>query len=130
MRRKIFLLLPLALLSLTVIFAATQPSAVLTYPTAGLVFSPGQAVNIQWRVDNPDGQKFCEQEIFMKVDGTRYQISPELSSQARSYRWIVPNVITNHAVIHLHLGCERPNWEASFPQPDKWFIISSINNHK
>jgi hypothetical protein len=132
MRRSLYLVLPLALLALAVTFAVsfagTAPKAILTYPTAGAVFHPGQQVYITWTVQDPDTQKFCEQEIFMTVNGTRYQISPEMGAQARRYRWFVPN-IGGQAVIDLHLGCERGStWEASFPQPNNRFSILTINN--
>jgi hypothetical protein len=124
----LFLLLPFALLSFAICFGGTAPKAILIYPTAGSVFTPGQLVNVRWTVQDPDSQKFCEQEMFMTVNGVHYQISPEMSSHTRRYKWYVPNIPGN-GVIDLHLGCEKGSrWEASFPQPNNWFTIRPVNN--
>jgi hypothetical protein len=127
-RLVLFLLLPFALLTFAICFGGTAPKAVLIYPTAGTVLTPGQLVHVRWTVQDPDSQKFCEQEIFMTVKGTRYQISPEMGYRTRRYNWYVPNIPGN-AVIDLHLGCERGSrWEASFPQPNNWFTIKAVDS--
>lgn len=108
MIRKLGLFVPVFLLSLAAIaLSAAWPTSDLVYPRGGEVFHPGQKVNIQWRVINPNNVPVCEQEVYVFVNGTRYLVA-QLSGAYRSYSWIVPNT-PGRSVILLNLGCETGN---------------------
>ena len=60
---------------------------------------------------------FCEQEIYLIVGDTKYQISPELQKDVRKYKWVVPNIPAEKAYLELHLGCDRGSaFEAAYIQ--------------
>jgi hypothetical protein len=125
MRKKILLFLPLVLLSfLAICFAGAFPKSVLLHPQAGASFKPGDNVTIRWKIVDADKAVFCEQEIYLLVGNTKYQISPELQKDKRKYNWIVPNIPAEKAMLELHLGCERGSaFEASYIQTKHPFSI-------
>ena len=120
MIRKWFLLIfGFLLLSVAIGFSAAWPTSELLYPVGGEVFHPGQKVNIQWKVINPNNIPVCEQEVYVFINNTRYLVA-QLRGNARAYSWIVPNA-TGAAVIQLNLGCETGN--------NKYESFNRQNNH-
>jgi hypothetical protein len=106
------------------------PSVNMLTPKGGENFSPGDQVNITWKVDwatatSPAG---CEQEIYLSLDGGKSvaaRITPEMAPTTFSYQWTVPNMPSKKAVLVLNYGCETAQdaFEASHPQKQARFKI-------
>ena len=59
-------------------------------------------------------------EVFPSLDGGRtfnIVISPWLDAKAQFFDWIVPNTLTNAAVLDIRFGCEPGYPETHAPQP-------------
>jgi len=112
-----------------------KPKISMLFPKAGEAFSPGQKVRIAWNVDlSPKiNLSWCEQEIFLSIDGGKtfpYRITPELSPSSREYVWTIPNLPTDQAVLDIRFGSEfsQMRFEKSQPQKRKMFrILPSAN---
>lgn len=112
------------------------PKISMLLPKAGEAFSPGQKVKIVWKVDlSPKiNLSWCEQEIFLSIDGGKtfpYRITPELSPSLRDYVWTVPNLPTDKAVLDIRFGSEfsQNRFEKSKPQTQMMFrILPSPSN--
>jgi hypothetical protein len=98
-------------------------------PRPGSTLSPGQLVQISWRIDLPwnDRGSWCEQEIYLSTNGGKTfdrQISPSLNTMTRTFNWTVPNTPAKSAVLDIRYGCEMGrNLEVRNPQPAGAFRI-------
>lgn len=100
-----------------------KPRIRMLTPRKGDVFKPGDHVTITWEFTTRDGQlpgdpAWCEQEIFLSLDGGRTndrRITRALGSDVRSYEWIVPNTPTSNAVLDIHYGCETTDAASEVP---------------
>jgi len=104
-------------------------SATLISPRAGQVLYPGQHIRVEWNDALPSINlgAFCEMEVWLSVDGGRtfsMWISPWLNGKAKSFDWIVPNTLTNAAVMDVRFGCEQFYPESYAPQPASTFVIA------
>ncbi len=101
-------------------------------PLRGDVVRAGDTVMIEWEfvdgsgvVLGEDDLRWCEQEIFLSLDGGQTmnrRITIRLDPRDRTQSWVVPNTPTNNAVLNFHYGCEAdgfphetPNVQKSFP---------------
>jgi hypothetical protein len=83
-------------------------------PRKEQAFRPGDRVMITWEFVWPRGTRedpsmWCEQEIFLSLDGGKTnarRVTVRLAPQARSFEWTVPNTPTDNAVLDLHYGCD------------------------
>lgn len=110
------------------------PKAVMTSPSAGDVFFPGDQVTIKWDV-KPGDIRFCEQELFLVVNGGKwFRITRELGDESRSFEWTVPDTPTDNAILVINLGCDqRPYipFEGSNAQTQAPFqILPARNGHQ
>src|SRR5215471_21524952 len=103
-------------------------SATLISPRAGQVLYPGQHVKVEWRSVLPNiNLGTCEKEVWLSLDGGNtftIWISPWLNPKAESFDWIVPNTLTNAAVMDIRFGCEQFYPETYAPQPASTFVIA------
>jgi hypothetical protein len=108
--------------------AAGTYSATLISPRVGQVLYPGQHIRVEWRSTLPNiNLGACEMEVWLSVDGGStftMWISPWLDPTARSFDWIVPNTLTNAAVMDIRFGCEPGYPESYAPQPASTFVIA------
>lgn len=69
------------------------------YPFGGETWVPGQTETIRWTADGDDANTFT---IAYSLDGVNFTtIDANVSDTARSYNWVVPNVVTNLAYIRV-----------------------------
>ena len=103
-------------------------SATLISPAVGQVLYPGQHVKVEWRAVRPNiNLTFCEMEVWLSLDGGRtfpMWVSPWMNGKAQSFDWIVPNTLTNAAVLDVRFGCEQFYPETYAPQPASTFVIA------
>ena len=103
-------------------------SATLISPRSGQVLYPGQHVRVEWRTVLPNiNLGTCEMEVWLSLDGGNtfpMWISPWLNAKAQSFDWIVPNILTNAAVMDIRFGCEQFYPETYAPQPASTFVIA------
>lgn len=108
--------------------AAGIYSAQLISPRAGQVLYPGQRIRVEWRSTFPPiDLGACEIEVFLSLDGGKtfdIVISPWLDAKAQFFTWIVPNTVTNAAVLDIRFGCEPGYPETYAPQPGSTFVIA------
>jgi hypothetical protein len=91
-----------------------KPKVRLLTPKKGDVFRPGDVVTITWEFVGRDGRppadtNWCEQEIFLSLDGGRTnarRITLALTAEDRSFEWTVPDTPTDRAVLDMHYGCD------------------------
>jgi len=102
-------------------FAGERITARLLYPKGGETFRPGDKVTLKWSLT---GKGYCEQEIYLKVDRTYYQISPEMGASTRYYEWVVPNIEANPGILELRAGC-ADRIETKHLQGNNAFYIST-----
>lgn len=109
------------------------PDIELISPRPGDVLVAGQTVRVEWRTLNADKSlniDWCEQEIYLSVDGGSTvisRISPQLDPRATSFEWVVPNTPTKEAVLDVSMGCDggAPYLETSRMQRSVVFRIES-----
>ena len=103
-------------------------SATLISPRAGQVLYPGQHIKVEWRSVLPNiNLGTCEKEVWLSLDGGNtftMWISPWLNPKVDSFEWIVPNTLTNAAVMDIRFGCEQWYPETFAPQPASTFVIA------
>jgi hypothetical protein len=111
-----------------------KPKIKMLTPKKGDVVHPGDVVTITWEYVNVDGRPpidlgWCEQEIFLSLDGGRTnarRLTLALDPLTRSYEWTVPNTPTDRAVLDIHYGCESSDSPAEVPnkQMQAPFVIA------
>jgi len=103
-------------------------SATLISPRVGQVLYPGQHIRVEWRSVLPNvNMGACEKEVWLSLDGGNtftMWISPWLNPKAEYFDWIVPNMLTNAAVMDIRFGCEPGYPESYAPQPASTFVIA------
>jgi hypothetical protein len=100
-----------------------KPKIHMLTPQKGAVFHPGDTVTITWEYVDANGRppvntSWCEQEIFLSLDGGRTnarRLTLALDPSARSFDWVVPNTPTDRAVLDIHYGCETSTSPAEVP---------------
>lgn len=93
-------------------------------PQKGDVFHPGDRVMITWEyvkgngAPGPVDTTWCEQEIYLSIDGGRTlarQLTGTLDPSLRSFEWIVPDLPSEKAVLDIHFGCEADGYPTERP---------------
>lgn len=115
-----------------------RPVVRLVSPQRGDVLRAGEVITIRWEfVQNgttiPPGAdlSWCEQEIFLSLDGGRSldrRITIHLDPAVRSTQWTVPNTPSDQAVLDVHYGCEAdglPNETPNVQKQAMFRIVSS-----
>ncbi len=100
-----------------------KPKIKMLTPRKGDAFRPGDVVTITWQYVGVDGRPpvdlgWCEQEIFLSLDGGRTnarRLTLALDPSTRSFEWTVPNTPTDRAVLDIHYGCESSDSPAEVP---------------
>jgi hypothetical protein len=100
-----------------------KPKIRMLTPQKGDAFRPGDTVTITWEYVNVDGRppantSWCEQEIYLSLDGGRTnarRLTLALDPSVRSFEWVVPNTPSDNAVLDIHYGCETTNSPAEVP---------------
>lgn len=99
----------------------------LLYPTAGTQLHVGETVTIAWDVSGIGkgvDPKWCEQEVFVSIDGRQSRLTPELGADVRKFEWTVPDRATEDAFLVLRFGCQLAGpAESRYPQLDSSFRI-------
>jgi hypothetical protein len=136
----------LALLALTIIFAAPSPrtafakgsgggdtaySAQLISPRAGSVVRPGQVVRVEWSAHYPRVVlSMCETEVMVSVDGgqTYSYIISQRNPKIQYFDWTVPELPAGGsawAILDIRFGCLGIYPESYSPQIESAFLISN-----
>lgn len=105
-------------------------------PLRGDVVRAGDTVMIEWEfvdgggvVLDDEDLRWCEQEIFLSLDGGRTidrRITIHLDPHDRSQEWVVPNTPTDQAVLDIHYGCEADGLPHETPNVQKSFMFRII----
>lgn len=98
-------------------------------PVRGATVRVGDTVVIEWEFVGGNGQpidedtlRWCEQEIFLSLDGGRTldrRITIHLDPRDRRSEWVVPNTVTDSAVLDIHYGCEADGLPHETPNVQK-----------
>ncbi len=98
----------------------------------GMVFRPGQNIEIKWALQG-EGVKYFETnpwgecELFFSSNngGTWIRITPHMSVTSRSFQWTIPNTPTVQGLFALQIGIEGEG--DFFMFPSQRFTISSVS---
>lgn len=105
-------------------------------PQRGATVKVGETVTIEWEFIGGNGQpvdedtlRWCEQEIFLSLDGGRTldrRITIHLDPRDRTSEWVVPNTPTDTAVLDIHYGCEADGLPHETPNVQKAFMFKIV----
>lgn len=114
----------------------SKPRIRQTKPLRGETFRAGDTVRIEWEFVDGNGviltedeRRWCEQEIFLSIDGgltNERRITLRLDPSVRASDWIVPNLQTENAVLDIHFGCEADGLPHETPNVQKSFVFKIV----